>query len=903
MRTRVSLATSGAVAVVLATLLTSHAPAIAQSTILNVNGEEVHIERDSHGVPRIVAETNHGLFAGMGYAVAEDRLWQLELNIRAGHGTLAEILGSGFLAADRTARRLGYTDAELDQQFASLSPEKQDIAAAYADGVNLYLSQVVAPDPAHKLPFEFHFLSLGVPAPVTTRDLIAFTDFTARTNLENGDQERTAQALLSNLVALHGPTDGLAIFDDVQWLFDPDAPASVPVDGANGPRPHPTPHPAASQLQGAGNPPDPDDDVEASLSAAGVPTRLGSHVWVVGPQWSTNGRAMLFGGPQLSLASAPTVVPSATPPQMLEVELDGGNGFHVRGITYPGLLSVIIGRNDHVAWSVTNALTANNVDTYVETVCGGGTGYLYQGNCVPFETRTEVIQVRGAAPENLTVERTIHGPVVASAPGVRFSRKSLERGRELENLSLDFDRAQNVQQFDEAVHRVVGASNFLYADNSGNIAYWRSGVNPVRPPGFDLRLPLPGDGSAEWTGEEQAVASSINPVRGWLTNWNNRATVDEESPDRAFGKQQRVQDIEDRLRAGPISLDDLIDIESDIARIGKDRGTPTSGAIGRSSRYLKPYLLQALDAVPSGHPLAAQARAVVEAWDGNRYADAVTSTTREAGEVIFSAWLDLMLPSTFADELGADVSRATPNMLIHVLDDALGGGSGVPPSRDYFNGQDPRLVMSNAFTQALNSLGPDPGAWSTKPRDVVHFRHALYPTVPEVGSMFDSDRDTYAQFVAFTDPIQAGNIFVLGQNAFIQLGPGNTPIVGPGITDLLDLYKAFQYKPMPITHRAGRAISFEKADRSRQSPVIERILQNARPGSIRIEFSTPAEGLTRLGVYDITGRRVARLLDGNLAAGAHAVDWNLGKAARSGVYLLRGEFGGQDVVRRIVVTR
>jgi penicillin amidase len=783
-----------------------HADELAVSTqILDVNGEEVRIERDFYGVPRIIAETNHGLFAGLGYAVAEDRLWQLEVNRRAGRGRLAEILGPvPYLAMDRNTRRLGYTDAELDQMFAALSPEEQEIAAAYADGVNLYLSEVVTPDPANKLPFEFHYLSIGVPAPLTIRDLVAFNSLTSRNLLENGDQERTAQTLLSNLVTLHGPTNGFAIFNDVQWLFDPDSPASIPVVGANGKRPHPSPPPPpAGQLQGAADPMDADSDTDAQdiLEAVGVPTKLGSHAWVVGPQWSTNGRAMLFGGPQASPATAPTVVPPQAPPQMFEVELNGGNGFHVRGMTYPGLLRVIQGRNDFVAWSFTAALASNNVDTYIETVCGGGTGYSYQGNCVPFETRTEVINVRGAASEILTVERTVHGPVVASGPGVRYSQKSVVRNRELENASafLDINRAHNVQQFDQAIHRLVGSLNAVCADRSGNIGYWRSGLMPVRPSGFDVRLPLPGDGSAEWTGVEQTVPSSINPVRGWLTSWNNRATVDEEISERVDvgGKQQRVLDIEDRLRAGPISLADLKDIESDIARIGKDR------MIGRMSRYLRPYLLQALDAVPSAHPLAAQAEAVVNAWDGNRYADAVASTTRQAGEVIFSTWLDLMLPATFGDELGADVGRAIPNMLIHVLDDALGGGSGVPPSRDYFNGQDPRAVMSSVFTLALNSLGPDPAAWSSKPRDIVRFRHVLYPAVPELGSMFDSDRDTYAQFVAFTNPVQAGNIFVLGQSGFIQLGPGGTPVVSPNFTSLLDLYRGFQYKPMPITHRAA----------------------------------------------------------------------------------------------------
>ncbi|PYM30821.1 MAG: hypothetical protein DMD80_02315 [Candidatus Rokuibacteriota bacterium] len=39
-------------------------------------------------------ETNPGLFEAYGFTVAEDRLWQLELNRRAARGQLAEILGT-----------------------------------------------------------------------------------------------------------------------------------------------------------------------------------------------------------------------------------------------------------------------------------------------------------------------------------------------------------------------------------------------------------------------------------------------------------------------------------------------------------------------------------------------------------------------------------------------------------------------------------------------------------------------------------------------------------------------------------------------------------------------------------------------------------------------------------------
>src|SRR5260370_16335545 len=62
-------------------------------TTLDVNGEQVTIYRDERGVPHIFADTNYGLFVGFGYAVAQDRLWQLELFRRAAYGRLAEVLG------------------------------------------------------------------------------------------------------------------------------------------------------------------------------------------------------------------------------------------------------------------------------------------------------------------------------------------------------------------------------------------------------------------------------------------------------------------------------------------------------------------------------------------------------------------------------------------------------------------------------------------------------------------------------------------------------------------------------------------------------------------------------------------------------------------------------------------
>jgi len=757
-------------------------------TYLNVDGEQTRIYRDAFGVPHIFAETNRGLFETYGYAVAEDRLWQLELNRRAARGKLAEIFGAGVVSSDRSVRTVGYTDTELDAQFALLNAEEQEIFDAYIDGINRYVSEVVAPDPLNKLPFEFHALGIGVPATWTRRDSVAFGAFMIRRFGEIGGRELTNQSLLASLQSTFGTSAGFDAFEDIRWINDPDAPVSVPVTGAIGPRQHADP--PSSQLQGASDGwSDPlDAEARETWESLGIPTKLGSYAWVVSQAKSTSGYAMLYGGPQMGF-SAPEV--------LHEVQLKNDQGFNVTGMAFAGVPPVLIGRNANIAWTSTTA-TGDNLDTYIETLCdaggGPGSGYMFNSVCTPFQARVETINVRGGSPQNLTVLRSVHGPVVGTSTGVAFTQKRAHWQREIESARpfLAFDRARNMNEFEDAVGQILTSHNFLYADKNGDIAYWQAGQVPVRPAGFDPRLPLPGDGSAEWPGGILPMPTSINPTQGFLTNWNNKPSVEyDNADDQIFGKQFRLWDIEDRLAAGQVSLEDMRDIPKDIARVG---------SLGREARFLKPYLLDALAAVPPSHPLAAQAITVLGAWNGNSFSDAITSTTLEPGQVIFSTWLTRMRNNTFTDELGASrVGEANANTLLHVLDDALGGGSGVPPSRDYFNGIDPNVVMSTAFDQALTTLGPNPAVWSTQSRGLTRFRHALYPTIAEIGNIPNSNRATYAQIVVLSRPkLSAENIFTLGQSGFIKLVPPAGYALDPHFRDQLDLYRNFQYKLMHL---------------------------------------------------------------------------------------------------------
>src|SRR5437867_13343426 len=141
-------------------------------------------------------------------------------------------------------------------------------------------------------------------------------------------------------------------------------------------------------------------------------------------------------------------------PELLhEVQLKGGHGFNAAGMAFAGLPAVLIGRNEHVAWTSTTA-TGDNLDHYLEPLCDAGagrdTGHVFDGACRPFEARVETINVRGAAPVTFTVLRSVHGPVVGRLGGVARSQKRGDLHPELVTMEafLGFERPRKLHVFD-----------------------------------------------------------------------------------------------------------------------------------------------------------------------------------------------------------------------------------------------------------------------------------------------------------------------------------------------------------------------------------------------------------------------------------------------------------------------
>ncbi len=497
-------------------------------TLQASDGTTVVIDRDEWGVPHITAETESAVFFGQGFAVAQDRLFQMETFWRSGTGRLAEAFGSGFVAADRQVRQFYYTPAERQAQFEALPEDIRTLMLGFVDGVNAYIDSVAANPEAYK-PVEYTqlpFTIIGI-EPWDTDKMMATIQFFIRRFGEAGGQE------LQRLAELEA--NGQAWFDENRPINDPTAPTTISADPAFQPLPRevtyrgPSVDPALYNAVAAQR-----ERVEQLYAEIGVPRKFGSYATLVGPSQSASGDVLLLGAPQMGQPSV-TGPGSTSRAVTWESELLVGDPaaptLHVAGMTVPGAPGVIIGRTAGRAWTLTSGVS-DNVDTFVETTEDNTLSrYLYDGSFVDYEAITETINVLGGAPVEFTHHRSVHGPVYTTDLDNQqaFTWQYAFWQQELDVILSLYAvwKAESVEEVEAALEILPVSFNFFQADKDQNINFWHVGRYPDRPDGADPRLPLLGDGSQEWDGllEFGNLPQDANPAQGYYVNWNNKPAV------------------------------------------------------------------------------------------------------------------------------------------------------------------------------------------------------------------------------------------------------------------------------------------------------------------------------------------------------------------------------------------
>ena len=481
------------------------------------DGTSVTIDRDDFGVPHITAETEAAAFFGQGFAVAQDRLFQMETFWRTATGRLAEI-NPGALNQDQQIRTVYYTPDERQMLFEALPPALQTMLSSYVDGVNAYIDSTAA-NPAVYLPFEYTQPPLNAIGIETwdTEKVVAVMQFFIRRFGEIGGEELQRLAELQQ--------NGEDWFNENRPINDPTAATTIHAEvparedvptSYRGPAIDPAVAERAAAMRA---------EMDAGLDARRVPKKFGSFAAVISGALSESGNALLLGAPQMGLPQQSAKAVTS------EVELLVGDvndaELHIAGMTVPGIPGVIIGRTAGRAWTFTTGYT-DNTDTYIESTDAAFQQYFYDGAFRPFEVITETINVLGSAPVEYTHLRTVHGPVyMADASNQQaFAYKYAFWQRELEMATALYSawKAEDIAGFQAAAEQIPVSFNFFYSDQEQNIAYWHVGDYPVRPAGTDPRLPLIGDGSQEWEGflPFEQHPQAINPPQGYFANWNNK---------------------------------------------------------------------------------------------------------------------------------------------------------------------------------------------------------------------------------------------------------------------------------------------------------------------------------------------------------------------------------------------
>ncbi len=555
----------------------------------------IEIDFDTMGIPQVWAASDRDAWFALGWLHAADRLFQMELLRRVADGRLSEIFGDATFASDIEHRRIGH------RRMAAAAMDNLEVPAraaleAYAAGVNAYVGQAT-------LPFEFRLLGAAF-APWTVEDSLAVTSFQV---WYSDDLSNTETFLVTRVL------DGMAP-DEARTLLA-DAPGAMADAGLA----------IARRMV-------PDRAAAASLIAS-LKVSLASNAWAIAPSRSASGHAMLADDPHTQGRDLPGLWYIAG---LHAPDLD------VVGITAPGVPGVVMGHTRAAAWG----MTASGVDLrdhYIERTNPDNPGeYLTPDGWLPFDVRTETIEVRGKAPVTLEVKHTRHGPVIRESSrtheavawhwaGFDFSPAALV------NSAMALPYVTDWASFWARMGSAGGgAFNWVFAGANGEIGYGMGSPIPIRPPGHDGVLPVDGATEAgDWTGYVpiDRKPRTVDPAEGWVANANDAPDTEGlgytlSGPGFAADRIQRARA---RLAAaGRPDVEDMMAAQLDRVDLSVLRWKG--------------------DAIAALEPLSGPATSALRSWDGSMDRDSTTAA-------IVNLWLAALNREIFSDELGGPVPR------------------------------------------------------------------------------------------------------------------------------------------------------------------------------------------------------------------------------------------------------
>jgi penicillin amidase len=593
---------------------------------------QVAVDYDERGVPHIQAHNEADMYRALGYVQAQDRLFQMEILRRLARGELAQVLGSKLLDTDRLFRTIGLREhadryaAQLDMQ----TPENLALQA-YLDGINQFQA-------SHPAPIEFDLLGIQ-PRPFTPADVLSVAGYMAYSFAAAFRTEPVLTHIRDQLGA-----DYLKVFD-LDWH-----PQGVLAQHA------PAQSLTANDWQ------DLNAIAALSLSAleqTGLPQFEGSNAWAVAGSRTASGKPLLAGDPHIRFA-----VPSVWYEASLSYP-----GFNLYGHHQALNPVASLGHNRDFAWSLT-MFQNDDLDLVAEKTNPDNPNQVWhQGQWVELQSREERIEVKDSEPVTLTIRRSPNGPIINSALGdsvgstpIAMWWSFLETANPILKGFYQLNRAGTLEQARTAVEHIEAPGlNVVWANASGDIAWWAAAKLPRRPAGVNPSFILDGAsteadklGFYPFTDNPQEE----NPARGYIVSANFQPV----SPTGIqipgyYNLAERGQRLNERLSNPAVKWD-----------VHNSQALQLEGGTAYPQRLLKP-IAEELRAAASD-PQQSQLVEELLSWDGQHQLASRAAT-------VFNQLVYQLSHAAMADELGQAFfanllqTRALDSALPRLTADAL----------------------------------------------------------------------------------------------------------------------------------------------------------------------------------------------------------------------------------------
>lgn len=562
---------------------------------------------DEFGVPHIYAGSKKDAYFALGYVQAGERYFQMQLLKRLAEGRISEAVGEKGLKTDKLFRTLGFyrnSKKWLERNTAKIPAEALEIIDRFSEGIEFFRIN-------GKIPFEMKLLGME-PEKIEREHMLAFVAFMGFTFAEAISVDPVISSL-ENEFGKSAVAELTGSVSPVSAKF-PSEKSRMLAEGI-------------SEFM---------NGFRDDISDLGIPLFQGSNSWVISPKRSKSGKAMLSNDPHIAFSN-----PSIWFEAYMKVKDQEMYGMHLPLVPFP-----IIGFNSALAWGLT-MFENDDMDFYHEKISRTDSAkYLYRGKEIPFETVTEEIQVRGSSPVRLEIKSTLHGPLIngiaksleeVSTP-VSVRWPMFDDSNNPVKALYQMNESNSMNQFISAGESLkVPGLNFVYADKTGNIAYFACGGLYRKAVRGD-RILDGSSGTMEW-GEILPYSfqpKNINPENGLIFTANHIHFKNSQVPIdgywQADDRSERLTELLYKSTKDKFSIEDMKDYVLD----DKFYSAPLYLS------YLLPVLEKNEDTL---HFIEKQGYEILKKWDGKGNSD-------EPGAAVFSEFRLQLGRAIFLDEMG-----------------------------------------------------------------------------------------------------------------------------------------------------------------------------------------------------------------------------------------------------------